>query len=97
MKNLKIKPLDINADVHFWGAFGHLETEVSAHHIVKFCQKKGNWESFTYKEINDYYESWGHKYFTFNNLLDEKFIIEKNNKYFITEEFVTRCHKSSPK
>jgi hypothetical protein len=96
-ENLCIAPSDINIDKHFFGAFGNTETEVSAKWIVLLCQKKGGWYPFTLKEVEDLYQSLRHKDYCFNNLLNMRFIIEKNDVYYITSEFITRCYSSSPK
>jgi hypothetical protein len=95
-EKLCISPSDINADKHFFGAFGNSETEVSAKWIVLLCQKKGGWYPFTLKEVEDLYQSLGYKDYWFNNLLSGKYIIEKKSVYYITSEFIERCYNSSP-
>jgi len=40
-ESLCISPKDINTKKHFFGAFGNIETEVSANYIVRLCQEKG--------------------------------------------------------
>lgn len=96
-ENLCISPSYINADKHFFGAFGNAETEASAKWIVLLCQKKGGWYPFTLKEVEDLYQNLGHKDYRFNELLSGKYIIEKKSVYYITSEFITRCYNSSPK
>ena len=67
----QITPDDINAKSHFWDAFGHNETEISANWIVRFCQERGKgWDSFTKQDIDSFYQrSWPGKSFGFNRLL----------------------------
>lgn len=95
-EKLRIDPSDINIDRHFFGAFGNVETEASAKWIVRLCQNKGGWYPFTLKEVEDLYQSLGHKDYWFNELLSGKYIIEKKSIYYITSEFISRCYNSSP-
>lgn len=96
-EKLCISPSDINADKHFFGAFGNMETEASAKYIVILCQKKGGWRPFTLKEVEDLYQNLGYKGYWFNELLSGRYIIEKNDVFYITSEFIARCYNSSPK
>jgi len=69
-----IKPSMIDTSDHFWDAFGHSETEVSARWIVRFVQQRGgdDWRPFTYAEIDGFYRKKGrHDGFAFNRLLRE--------------------------
>ena len=52
----RIRPSDIDTSKHFWDTFGHLETEVSARYIVRFCQERGSWRAFTFRQINKFYQ-----------------------------------------
>jgi len=92
---LNIKPNNINRKQHFFGAFGHNETEVSASWIVKLCQKNGGWKPFTSEEIESLYNEVGYKNFTFNNLIKGGFIIEDKQKFWITDVFILRCALSA--
>lgn len=95
-KDCPIKPSDIDTGKHFWGAFGNSETEVSANYIVRLCLQKGGWFPFTREEIEELYQRFGYKDFWFNRLTEEKFIIlNADNKYYVTKEFVTRCYEAS--
>jgi len=52
----EIKPQDIDASKHFFDAFDHCETEVSAGWLVRFAQQRGQgWAPFTFDEINAFY------------------------------------------
>lgn len=93
-----IQPKDIDATKHFYDAFGNMEKETSAHYIVKLCQEKGGWKPFTAEEIEAFYQKAGlHDGFWFNGLDEEGFVVlGKDNLYRVTDEFITRCYKSSP-
>lgn len=65
-----VSPSDIDASSHLYNAFGHTETEISAGHIVRFCQERGSWGPFTRREIEEFYNRSGHKDFWFNRLVD---------------------------
>jgi len=107
-----IQPDDIDTGVHFFDAFNHSETEVSARYIVGLCQTKGSWEPFTQQEIEAFYRSYGHEDgFTFNALIEPVtellfdgrthtvgggWIIQEGEKFIITPEFINRVFKSSP-
>jgi hypothetical protein len=70
--NAGIQPEEINTNSHFWNAFDHSETEVSARWIVRFCQERGRgWDPFTADEIEAYYRKGG-KFvnFRFNRLIE---------------------------
>jgi len=93
-----IKPNDIDTSKHFFGAFGNMETEISANYIVRFCQERGNWEPFSYDELNGFCQRVGHKGdFWFNRLGKDGFV-EKvtDGLYHITHRFVCRCYEASP-
>lgn len=92
-----IKPGQVDATKHFYDSLDHNETEVSAHYIVLLCQEKGGWFPFTKEEIESVYTRRGPgDGFWFNRLISEFWIIEKDNKYHITQAFVDRVYKSSP-
>ena len=79
----KLKPTDFQTSEHYWDTFGHAETEISARWIIKFLQHRmsqgevaqNGWAPFTYRELNDFYnsgrESSGKQrgYFWFNRLI----------------------------
>src|SRR5688572_28580841 len=65
-----IQPHHIDAMQHFWDAFDHHETEVSARYIVGLCQERGGWLPFTEEEIERFYQKSGHKNFIFNRLIE---------------------------
>lgn len=54
-ERLEITPFDINTNDHFWNAFDHSETEVSARWIVLLCQKRGTWGPFSGEAIEELY------------------------------------------
>jgi len=93
---MNVQPEDINTDQHFWDAFGHVETEISAMWIVRFCQERGqSWKPFTYQDIEQFYNNGGHKDFRFNRLLSQGYIQEQDGCSIITPAFVERCYRSS--
>lgn len=89
-------PADIDASKHMFDAFGNNETEVSAGYIVRLCQRKGNWTSFTEEEIEAFYQEAGHRDFWFNNLISGGWIVKEDGCYLVTPEFIGRCYRSSP-
>lgn len=68
-----ITPDDIRVDKHYWDAFDHCETEISAGWLVRFAQARGKgWEPFTRDEIEKFYhKDSGGKFsgFRFNRLI----------------------------
>jgi aminoglycoside/choline kinase family phosphotransferase len=81
-------PQQIDISRHFYDAFGHIESEISARWIVRFCQKKGNWEPFTKEEIEEFYNAGGFVDFRFNHLISGRWIDERDGKYHITQAFL---------
>ncbi len=105
-EDFPIRPADIATDKHAYDAFGHYETEVSAHWIVMFFQSRGGkkWEPFTFAELNEFYRNErGHPnaHYSFNNLYDERqgpqrnFVVKQGGKFFVTDEFVCRCYMAN--
>lgn len=97
----KILPGDIDTGKHFFDAFGHLETEVSARWVVRFCQNRGQeWEPFTEEELERFYNEGGYSDFWFNGLLtnDQEFMRHDREAgtYEVTPEFVRRCYVAAP-
>ncbi|MFA5299274.1 MAG: hypothetical protein WC389_13880, partial [Lutibacter sp.] len=73
----------------------------SAWWIVKLCQIKGNWQPFTYDEIEKLYNQYKYRNFWFNGLNGDgsystHYIIQEGDLYYITSEFVAKCFTSSP-
>ncbi|MBP9822120.1 MAG: hypothetical protein KBC81_01590 [Candidatus Pacebacteria bacterium] len=67
----KIQPSDVDTAEHFWGAFDHNETEISAKWIVRLCRSRGGWLPFTREEIEAFYSASGRfKNFCFNRLIN---------------------------
>ena len=98
-KEHPIRPRHIDVDNHFWDAFGHSETEVSARWIVKLCQKRAGWLPFWPRQIEDIYRDAGFQNFRFNRLLDEDrgfVVLGTDGKYRVTHQFICRCFASSP-
>lgn len=95
-----ISPAQINTEQHFWGAFGNMETEISASWIVFFCQERGQgWVPFTQAEIEQFYHLKGRpEDFPFNGLVrsDHRYLIYDGNTYTITSDFVSACYSASP-
>lgn len=89
-----VKPSDINTRVHFWDAFGHYETEVSANYIVRYCQENGNeWQRFTFQQIQDFYNRKRERkeVFLFNGLEQTYITLDLDGYYTIQPTFITRC------
>ena len=96
IKTPRILPKDIDTSLHFTCAFGNMETETSARHIVRLCQKENNWLPFTLEEIIDnVFNECGKYNFTFSKLLSQGFILHRGKDYYITPEFIQRCYETS--
>ena len=115
-----IQPNHINVSEHFFDAFDNMETEISAHYVIKLCQKLGNWGPFTMEQIEEFYQKAGFRGFTFNRLVNPELvppslvrafmghhdtpvsvgggwiILGDDKRYYVTDDFVTRCFQSSP-
>ncbi len=93
-KFLKIpEPKDINVSRDFIDTFGQSESETSANFIVRYCQLVGNWSSFTFDQINDYYldlvgRKSGDRNFSFNRLVSEGWIAKDGDLYCVTLGFL---------
>lgn len=100
-----IQPEDIDGTKHFWNAFGHNETEVSAGWLVRFAQRRGkSWEPFTDADIEaDYNTASGGKLkgFRFNRLVEDadnhNWVIKgEDDCYYFTIDFIQRCYRAAP-
>ena len=92
IQHCPIQPSDIDTTRHFWDSFGKYEPETSANLIVRFCQKKGKWTSFTKKQIDKFTK----QDFRFNGLTSRNYITKTGDKYSPTTAFVSRCYDASP-
>jgi hypothetical protein len=111
-EDFPIKPADINTGGHRVNSFENWETDISAGYIILLMQQKTGWLPFTREEIELTHSqhSTGGKGFAFCRLMGEfrvygagnswleslDVIVEKDGKYFVTDEFVLRCYRSSP-
>lgn len=109
----RIQPGDIDVTQHFFDAFGEMETEISAHWIVRLCQEKGGWVAFSEDDIEEYYRRASNNKFSgfgFNRLRDWKFLddesVTKDHGFIVcgedglfrvTMEFIARCYHAAPK
>jgi hypothetical protein len=106
--DFKPAPEEISLRGHFWGAFGHHETEVSARWLCDLARSSGGWHPFTPESVRRFYR--GRDGFTFNRLIEpgvgygrpgERYrtgggwIVERDGLLHFTEEFVMRCYLSS--
>jgi len=74
-----VKPSDIDVSNHFWDAFDHMETEISARWIVRFLQDRDDtWGPFTREELEAYYTAPGRRpageRFNFNRLVSPELV-----------------------
>jgi hypothetical protein len=90
-----IQPSDIDTSQHFFDAFDHRETEISARWIVEFCQMRGSWQPFTVDELKAFYTP--NDGFTFNRLLPLGYVTVTDGVCTLTIEFVAACYKSRPR
>jgi hypothetical protein len=78
-KDYPIRPEHINTSGHFWSAFEHSETEISANYVVQLCQRNGGWKPFSFTDINNLYKSNKNAEvldYSFNNLRCFKYLRE---------------------
>ena len=97
---LNIKAEDIDVKQHFFNAFDNTVTEISAKWIVKLYQKLNRdlTESFTQKEIDDFYhKTWPRDNFTFNRLIKPEKIFENEAAAFrqVGGGFIIECDDGS--
>jgi hypothetical protein len=73
--DFSIQPAAIDTRHHFYDAFGHDMSEVSARWIVLFMQEKGSWQPFSQDEIDAYYHR-RHRSesFKFNRLVEPQLV-----------------------
>ena len=101
-----IRPEDIDAGRPFLSAFGKAEVEIAAKYIVRMCQQLGGWKAFTRESLNKFYrENGGLEERVFNSReefpfrwMNEKLLTQRpDGKYCVTNLFIDRCFRSSPK
>lgn len=89
-----LMPGHFKTDDHYWNAFDHHETEVSARWVVRFLQERGQgWADFTIAEIREFYArkrkaSGGHDDgFTFNLLTESsRRVVSARGNYMAPNE-----------
>ncbi len=88
-----IKPKDI--DVEYLGRNNSSPVTEFARCLVMFCRNKGDWTPFLFQEINKFYDTFfstnKNKLFRSELLVSEGLIQEKDQKIFVTKEFIERC------
>lgn len=108
-----IKPCDINAKKHFFGAFDHEGTEIAANWIVRLCQEQGTWGPFRQQQLDEFYRrKWKGEAFLFNRLIEPGrsynlregvqergggWIEKEGDTFYVTDDFIARCLKASPR
>ncbi len=88
-----IQPEMIRVDEHFWNTFDNTEAEITAYWLVRFAQSVKCWSSFNQERIDKFYK---HS-FQFNGLIGRGYIIEKEDGYRFTHEFICQCFLNNPK
>lgn len=87
-----IKPSQINVG-KFFTAFSDDKKALAANGIVRLCQAKHDWVSFTADDLEAHF-SWQFP-FHLGGLLDEKYLVEKIEEkgavYVVTDKFVRAC------
>jgi len=101
LSNYPITPdkIDISgvADDYLPGIFGKYESEVAAFSIIKRCQERGDWRSFTLGDLKKVKISKDTRLFIPAGvfwLVFGKFIVHKKRKYYLTEDFIQRCYEN---
>lgn len=95
---------------HYWGAFGHFQSELSAKWVVRLSQELGGWTPFTEAQMEDFYNRGRYQNFNFNRLVHPQkvidtlegnwrmagggWIVEIDGKYHVTTAFVEQIQKS---
>lgn len=71
-----IQPDDINTQAHFFNAFNHHETEISAGWIIRFLRARGRgWAPFSREELTTFYhQTFPQESFHFNRLIEPEMI-----------------------
>lgn len=111
-RDYPIKPEDIDATRHFFEAFDHTETEISARWVVRLCQEKGHWGPFTEAELTAFYHrEFPDSTFRFHRLVEPQmsyslrggggmcgggWLVREGDTLRVTHNFITRCFKASP-
>jgi hypothetical protein len=91
---IPIRPSDIDVTRHFWNAFDHCETEISARLICKFMQEHGDeWRPFTLAELSERFK----ERFCLNRLDRRDILLKDGDVFQVTPKFVGRCYAASPK
>lgn len=95
----ELRPQDITLNDHLWNTFGHYETESSAAWVVRFLAKRGSWESFTFEDLNDFYQQKLGRpdRFSFNRLVPDH-VEEREGRYHVRPSFIDalkRWHEAS--
>lgn len=96
-ENFSIRPEHIDANQFFMGAFGKMGIEVLANAIVRWCQMKGYWISMAKEEIQFACDANGANIAFLKNLVADGYVVmDKNERYCLTEEFIQHCYKAAP-
>lgn len=71
-RQYSVRPESIDTGKFFYDAFDNSETEISARHIVRMLQSKGQgWTPFKYEDIEAFYQAnTGYNGFSFNRLVE---------------------------
>lgn len=93
---IDLRPEDIDLSSHLWDTFDHYETECSAWWILKYLADRGEgWVSFTFDEINSFYNKKHNERFCFNRLLPSS-VHQNGDHYSVTDLFkrkvICRAH-----
>lgn len=102
-----LQPQHISIDTGFWwGAFGNIETEISAQWIIRFLQQRGEgWKPFRHSDLEAFYTP--QDGFLYNNLITEGFVQPERNAegtplvspqclMSVTHKFIVRCFLVAP-
>ncbi len=96
LENFHIQPKNINVSKFFLGAFGKMGAEVLANAIVHFCLVRHRWASFTREEIGETCRIVGANPAFLKYLVEGNFLVQEEDRYYLTKQFIEACHKASP-
>ena len=99
-RHYPIQPESIDTQKTFAGAFGHIDTAISARIAVELAQKNGGWMPFSKDNINEYCG----ELYKFNRLsthddpMDSRnfIVMGEDGLYRYTHEFICVCYINSP-
>jgi hypothetical protein len=92
----KINPHQINARMHFWGAFHDSDKEDLAQLLVLFFQQKNSWGPVTAQKIETFFKERGRGFSPLETFIGYSWLTKKEGAYEAVKFFINTCYRSSP-